>query len=198
MWMRGSDIRMVGLKYNFLLCVSPILFFLGCQTKPLKKELNSGKDQDTLILNAANAIGVKVNHGDSTKVVLSYGGPDVILNLDYFNGHTNSLNISFGENSRVFPEVIMLPPYGPDHASRAYRLNPENGSINEISNSLNNDFDGPYYLFDKDGILIVSGFYKKGCCKGIWRHYNKDGGILEIINADRFDIDVLKHFGVSL
>src|ERR1041385_1465711 len=100
--------KMISIKYNLAAYIAVSLAIFSCQTKTAKKSTSASQGLDTLTFNASNALGVRVTHGDSTKVVLNYGGPDVILSIDYFNDGKNSLNVSFGENSRVYPEVIML------------------------------------------------------------------------------------------
>ncbi len=187
-----------AIRLRIILIVALTTNLLSCRNKIKAGTSQNDQLNDTVYVNAKNALDVKVKHGDSTNVTLKYGGPDVLLDINYHNGSVNPINISFGEYSTLYPEFILLSEIRHPDVKRSYYFNSQNGSISTIRTTVNNDFDGPCYLFNANGIMIVSGFYKKGYCAGIWRHYDATGNILETINADVYKIDLLKRFGVAL
>jgi len=171
-----------------------VLFFTACKPKTHIEPVSKDPALDTLNFDGKNAASVRIKHGDSINVVLKYDGPNVLTDIAYNTHSNNNFNIFFGEGSEVFPEVVMLPLSKFNSRIKAYRFHNTNGILHEIRQSLDSGYDGPYYLFDENGILTVSGFYKKNDYSGIWRHYDSKGNILETIDASKSKIDILKHW----
>lgn len=171
-----------------------LIIIIGWQTKSDNKKRNIQKD-NSLIVNTKNAQKVILKYGNSLDIELNYIGLNHLLSMYYYTNKTNNWFLVFDEEA--FPAAIILPQNQSNMTSRATRFYPQNGAIREISQQTNNNYNGPYYLFDYNGYLIVSGFYKEGYESGIWRHYDKEGKVIESVNANIDKSNIRKRFGIE-
>jgi hypothetical protein len=173
-----------------------IALSLGCRGKINDASFTDSSLNDNLSYDVKNALSVKIKHGDSTNLLLQYGGPSVLHDIDYNINGKNSFHITFGKDDISHPAFLSVPHFEKDTIQMLYRFDGSNGIIREIQRAQNNNNNGPYYSFDSEGALKVSGFYKNGYYSGIWRLYDHNGNILETVNSDSNKVDVLKHFKI--
>ena len=43
---------------------------------------------------------------------------------------------------------------------------------------------GPYKVFDDNGVVLIEGKYKEGKKKGLWNYYDSNKTLVKQINAD--------------
>lgn len=179
-----------------------VLISAGCKEKPKTQQ----PDYDTepqfshprkqISYDATDIEDVMIKHGDSSLFVLKYMDPNTLFQIQNVYQGKTGFKLTVGGYNQSYPSALFILPTQSNKLSRSYHFFNRTGVITRIATQNDHQYEGPYYEFDSDGVLIVSGFYNKdGYAVKIWRLYNNNGEIVETINADTTKMNILKKFG---